>query len=218
MVFSGGAWSKRFEAWLSKLAFEVALDRDTFLELRAEVQHHQGRLARLDSRVEELSRTSVYAERVQRMRCFRGLDTLTAMGVVTALHNAERFRRPEEMMSYVGLTPSESSSGRRERRGAITRQGDRLLRRLLVEAANNQASKPRHSPALAARRKGQPPEVVAVAEKAALRLHRRFWRLKLAGRPHNVVVVAIARELVGFLWAMFHLETASRQAIPGTHR
>jgi len=217
MVFAGHAWTKRFEAWLSKLSFEAALDKDSFVELRTEVHHHQSRLDRLDSRIDEISKTGFYAERVQQMRCFRGIDTLTAMGIVTTLHNPERFRTPEAMMSYVGLTPSESSSGTRERRGPITRQGDKLLRRLLIEAANNQASKPRNNPRLIACRKNQPPEIVDLAEKAALRLHKRYWHLKLTGRLHNVAVVAIARELVGFLWAMLQLETTRPPSAGAAH-
>ena len=136
-----------------------------------------------------------------------GIDTLTAMLLLAELHDVQRFPTVRALMAYLGLVPGEHSSGERHRRGPITKTGNTLARRLVVEAAWHYRHRPGVSRTLAQRRSGQPPRVIALADKAQQRLCRCFRRLA-EHKPGPVVTVAVARELVGFLWAALHPETA----------
>lgn len=130
------------------------------------------------------------------------------MIVLAELHDFRRFTSPRDLMSYLGLTPSEYSSSDRKRRGAITKAGNSHVRRVLVEAAHNYRFKPAVKGTLKQRREGQPAAVIAIADKAQQRLHKRYFKLKEGYRkPHNVAVVAVARELVGFIWAILNHRT-----------
>jgi hypothetical protein len=133
--------------------------------------------------------------------CFRGIKTVTAMTILTELHGVERFASPRGLMAFLGLVPSENSSGDIVRRGGITGAGNRHVRRVLVEAAQNYRTRPSARGAVMKRRQGQPAWVIAIADRAQQRLHRRFWRLLEKGKAHNKAVVAVARELAGFIWA-----------------
>ena len=123
------------------------------------------------------------------------------MLILAELHDFRRFQAPRALMAYLGLVPGEDSTGEKHRRGRITRAGNGLVRRLLVEAAWRYRRRPGIGVALARRRTGQPPRVIAIADKAQQRLCRRFRRLADQHKPAPKIVVAIARELVGFLWA-----------------
>ena len=165
------------------------------------------RLAELDAQLATVATTDPYREPVGWLRCFRGIDTLTAMLLLAELHDVQRFPTARALMAYLGLVPVEHSSGERHRRGPITKTGNTLARRLVVEAAWHYRHRPGVSRTLAQRRSGQPPRVIALADKAQQRLCRRFRRLA-EHKPGPVVTVAVARELVGFLWAALHPETA----------
>lgn len=132
------------------------------------------------------------------------------MVILTEIHDPSRFATPRELMAYLGLTPSEYSSGTRKTRGCITKAGNAHVRRVLVEAAWHYRQRPSASRYMMRRREGQPAAVIAIADRAQVRLHRRYYRLKEGHRKHhNVVTVAIARELVGFVWAVLHHEKAA---------
>ena len=154
----------------------------------------------LDAQLATVATTDPYREPVGWLRCFRGIDTLTAMLLLAELHDVQRFPTARALMAYLGLVPGEHSSGERHRRGPITKTGNTLARRLVVEAAWHYRHRPGVSRTLAQRRSGQPPRVIALADKAQQRLCRRFRRLA-EHKPGPVVTVAVARELVGFLWA-----------------
>ena len=128
------------------------------------------------------------------------------MTLVTELHDFRRFRRPRELMSYLGLIPSEHSSGGHTQRGGITKTGNGHARRVLIECAWNYRHPAKVSRTLQKRRQGQPARVIAIADKAHRRLSGRYRRMTSRGKEHNKVVVAIARELVGFLWATLTVE------------
>jgi transposase len=138
---------------------------------------------------------------VARLRCLRGIDTLTAVTVLLEVFDFRRFDSPRPFMSFVGLVPREHSSGGKEARGGITKTGNTHLRRVLIEAAWHYQHRPRPNKAVQARRAGQPPAVVALAEQAETRLHRRFTRLVARGKRPVIAATAVARELCGFLWA-----------------
>ena len=136
-----------------------------------------------------------------RLVCLRGVSTLTALALSVELGDWERFRA-RSLGPFLGLTPSEDSSGGRRRQGAITKTGNTHARRLLVEAAWQQRRPPRASAALERRRQGQPAAVRARADESARRLHARWHALEGRGKRRTIVAVAVARELAGHCWAL----------------
>jgi transposase len=159
-------------------------------------------VGRLDKQLEAVAHGVRYRQQVGWLCCLRGVQTVTAMTILSELHGFERFESPRQLMAYLGLVPSEQSSGERQSRGGITKTGNSHVRRILIEAAWHSRHRPLTSSQLRRRRQGQPAWAVALAEKAQARLHDRYRRLTARGKNRNKVVVAIARELVGFLWAM----------------
>lgn len=199
-------WTKKHQLWLHTVRFEHEADQAAFDDYLLAVEQVADRLKALDSRLEAVAQKEPYAERVGWLRCFRGIDTLTAISLLAELHDFSRFRGPRELMSYLGLVPSEHSSGARHRRGGITKAGNRHVRRLLVEAAWHNRHRPLVGVTLKKRRVGQPAAVIAVADRAQQRLSARFVRLVLGrGKPSTTVAVALARELAGFLWAILRV-------------
>ena len=162
------------------------------------------RLASLDKQVESLAERPEYREVVGLLRCFKGIDTLTAITLVMEIFEFGRFGCPRALMSYLGLVPSESSSGDKRRSGAITKTGNKRIRRLLTESAWHYRHFTGVGKELKRRRQDQPQWAIDIADRAMVRLRRRYWRLLQRGKVPNKVVVAIARELVGFIWAMLH--------------
>lgn len=160
-----------------------------------------------DRRIEEVARTSPYWETVQRLMCLRGVGLYTAMVLVTEIGDANRFRGPKELMSYLGLVPREYNSAKTQRSGRITKVGNRRGRWVLGEAAWRQTSKPKKNARLEGARKTQPPEVVAIARKAEKRLHHKFWKVASRG-DRKVAATAVAREMAGFVWAVMTLKVA----------
>lgn len=210
-VFGAGCnWTQRHRVWLKSIRFEVHGLQEVLDNYILAVEQIEDRLSHLGAHVAEVAQTERYAKRVGWLCCLRGVDTVTAMTILSELHDPGRFRHPRELMSYLGLTPSEYSSGGRTRRGSITRTGNGHVRRVLVEAAWAYRHRPSVSAHLARRRKGQPAEVIAIADRAQLRLHKRYFRLKEGCcKHHNVVTVAVARELVGFIWSILNREKAA---------
>jgi transposase len=203
-VFGTGsqrAWSQAHRWWLGTQTFERVSERVMFEDYLLAVEQVEVRKRSLELHLEDLAREPRYAEAVGRLRCFRGIDTVTAITLLAELHDFRRFRSPSQLMAYLGLVPSEHSSGPRQQRGAITRTGNRHVRRLLIEAAWHNRHKPRVGVALAQRRHGQPAAIIALADKAQMRLSRRYRRMEQRGKHPARIVVAIAREMVGYLWA-----------------
>jgi transposase len=203
------AWTQAHRRWVRGLQFDHDADRTVVADYLAAIEHGEERLRALDQKLTEVSRQDPYREPVGWLRCFRGIDTLTALTVVAELHDFRRFQSPRELMAYLGLVPSEHSTGDKHRRGAITKAGNGHARRVLVEAAWHARHRPAVSRKLRERRTGQPGWVIALADRAQARLHRRYWRFIQRGKPHNVAVTAVARELVGFLWATLFLRDRS---------
>lgn len=160
------------------------------------------RVEALDRQLAEISERGECAGLVARLRCVRGIDTLTALGVVAEIGDFRRFDSAEAFMSFVGLVPSERSSGESRRQGSITKAGNAYARRLLVEAAWHSRRRPKVSYELARRQRGQDPAVLERTWTAQQRLHRRFHRMAGRGKPSQKIVVACARELAGFVWAI----------------
>lgn len=207
-LFSGTkrAWGTRHMAWLHSLSFDDRASRATFDGYLIAIDELEQRLAHIDTTLAEIATQEPYKEPVGWLRCFRGIDTVTAIAVIAELHDFRRFGSPRALMGYLGLVPSENSSGDSRRRGPITCAGNNHVRRLLVEAAWHNRHRPAVSLPLRRRREGQPQRVVAVADRAQTRLHRRYSRLIARGKPTTKAVVAVARELTGFIWFLLHPE------------
>ena len=202
-------WGSRHWAWLEQLRFDDPMSQATFDSYRLVVQQLEERQRQLDVQLAEFGAREPYREPVGWLRCFRGIDTVTAVCLVAELHDFRRFRAPRQLMAYVGLVPSECSSGERERRGAITKAGNRHVRRLLVEAARHQRFRLALSAPLRRRREGQPARVLAIADRAQERLCARYRRMSLQGKASPKIIVAMARELTGYLWATLHPAAAA---------
>jgi len=203
IVFREGkkAWTKRFRAWLERVRPTLdPLDATVLGAYLSALSHKETLRAALDAEVERVAATEPYAGAVARLRCLRGVDTLSALSLAVEIGDAARFDTPRRLMGYLGLNVSERSSGGSTRRGSITKAGNTRCRRLLVEAAWHYRHRPAASEAILRRREGQSPEVLGSAARADDRLHRRFASL-LERMPSQKAVVAVARELTGFVWA-----------------
>jgi transposase len=194
-------WTRAHRQWIDRLEWSHSAERVVVEDYLLAIDHLQARLVELDARLAEIAQTAPYREPVGWLRCFRGIDTLTAMLILAELHDFRRFQTPRALMAYLGLVPGEDSSGEKHRRGRITKMGNALVRRVLIEASWHYQHRAGVGPALAARRKGQPGRVIAIADKAQHRLCRRFRRLSAEHKPAPKVAVAVARELAGFIWA-----------------
>jgi transposase len=198
----GRAWTQRHWVWLRAQRFDAPAAQRTFDEYLAQLDFSADRLRALDGELETLAQQAPWQALVARLRCLRGISTLSALTLLAEIQDFRRFRSARELMSFVGLVPSLHASGGTERRGPITKTGNAHVRRILGEAAWHY----RHRPALAGRVRAaaarQPDAVRADALKAQHRLHHRYWRLVNRGKPPQVAVIAVARELCGFVWAL----------------
>jgi transposase len=199
--YSGRNWTRAHRQWINSLTWTYAAERVVVDDYLLAIDHTEARLVELGIRLAEVAETEPYREPVSWLRCFQGIDTLTAMLILAELHDFRRFASAPALMAYLGLVPGEDSSGEKHRRGRITRTGNALVRRLLVEVAWHYQHRPNIGVALTRRRKGQPGRVIAIADKAQQRLCRRFRKLAAEHKPAPKIAVAIARELAGFLWA-----------------
>lgn len=195
------AWSRRHDAWLRAQTWPiVALDQTHRAYLRA-VDEVVARLRTVEEDLRALLDLEPLKPRVVRLRCFRGIDDLTALTIAAELGDPRRFPTAPSVMAFVGLVPSEHSSGTKQARGAITKTGNAHLRRVLVEAAWQYRHHPFVSAAVRQRQRGAPAVVIAQAWTAQQRLHRRYQRFAARGKPKQHIVTAVARELTGFVWA-----------------
>ena len=200
--YSGRNWTRAHRRWIDSLEWAQPAERVVVDDDLLAIDHTEARLIELDARVADVAQTEPYRERVGWLRCFRGIDTLTAMLILAELHDFRRFDSPRALMAYLGLGTGRGFQRRQaSARGRITRTGNALVRRVLVETAWHYQHRPHVGVALARRRKGQPGRVIAIADKAQQRLCRRFRRLAEQHKPSPKIAVAIARELSGFLWA-----------------
>jgi transposase len=205
-VYPGTPWTKQYwTEWLPQLHWPHAAERHVVRDYELAIRHVAGRLDELDRAIAEIALTPPYDAPVAALRCFRGIDTLIAMTLLAELYDLRRFPHPRALMAFVGLVPSEHSSGDRQSRGRLTRTGNTLVRRMLIQAAWQYNRPPSLNAALQQRRAGQPVAVLAIAMKAEQRLCHRYLRLCARQKSKPLVIAAVARELVGFIWAMMQL-------------
>ena len=206
----GKNWTQRHWDYLRRVQLD-GLDAVTYRELLTLLEFKLDGLKRVEAQVAQLSTEEPYREVVSRLRCYRGIETLTAMVVVSELWDIRRFPTAESLMSYLGLVPSEDSSGGRQHRGSITKTGNAYCRRVLVEAAWHYRWAPRTGIRLKQRQRGQAPETIKRSWKAQYRLHAKYWRVSRHSEKRKAAV-AVARELAGFIWAEMH--AAARESVP----
>lgn len=198
------AWTMKYWAWLKTVRFEFEAQEATLLDYRTEVERAADRIERLEKAIDAAVETAPAQMKavIEALQSLRGVAKITATTLVTEVGNFSRFARPKLLMGYGGLVPSEHSSGNRKRQGGITKTGNAHLRRVLVEAAWTY----RHKPTLCGnhkkRQEGLSEEIKAISWKAQHRLHNRYWRLTSKGKVPGKAITAVARELVGFMWAV----------------
>jgi len=194
-------WTLAHRRWLARQCFENQNTELAYLDALAHVDGLVARRAALDDRLSRLALEGEWADTVARLRCFRGLDTLSALVLCLEVGDFHRFRRAVQLPAWLGLTPSLHESGDSSTQGPITKTGSRYARRILVEAAWHCGRPPYVGVTLARRQHDQPAHVLQIAWRCQHRLHRLHRGLRERHKPPNLVTVALARELACFLWA-----------------
>jgi transposase len=198
----GRAWTARHHAWLLGLDLGHGAAQTTLADAIGAVDMLCHRREQLERELVARLADAPWASDVAKLRCLRGVDTLTAVGLCAEIGDFQRFARAEQLMHYLGLVPTEDTTGQQRRLGAITKTGSGHARRLLVEAAWHYRKRPAISTALHDRQAGQPAQAIAIAWSAQQRLHRTWQRLEQRAKRRGIIAVAAARELAGFCWAI----------------
>ena len=199
--FPHKAWTQPHEQWLGKLSFEDVISGATFVDYLCAVQSLVQRRRVLIDALEAAVVESSHAKTVARLRCFRGIDTLTAAGLCAEVGDFHRFAKPALLSGFLGVVPSEYTSDEKRTQGQITKAGPPHARRLLVEAAHHYRHQPAVRLGLQARQAGQDPRVVQIAWRCQRRLHERWTHLAgTRGKRTGTVAIACARELAAFCW------------------
>ena len=197
-------WTGKHYRWLKGVKFEAAGDQGVFDEYLSVIRGLEDRITRMDARIKEAAESEPYAERVKMLRAFRGIDNLTALTLICEIGDFRRFPTAEAFMAYLGLVPSEHSSGKKRQQGGITKAGNGHIRKLLVESSWQYPRPEQVSKRLAERRVGTDERTIAPADKAIHRLHQKYVRLLFGGKSKQAAITAVARELSGFIWAVMN--------------
>lgn len=193
-------WTHHHRVWLRSIELSSKHLQLVLHEHLAHLDYLESRLTSLDSEIVQLAEIETYAPSVQKLRCLRGIGTLTAMVLIAEITDFRRFASPRALMAFLGLIPSENSSGERHKGGAITKAGNHRCRTLLVEAAQHYSRKPCVSYQMKHKLSQADAHTNTVAINCMHRLHKRYWHLQLKGKIRQQAIVAVARELVGFVW------------------
>lgn len=201
--YEKGKWTQAHLKWLKSIELG-AMDRETLNEYLITYEYFTNRIETFDRRIEELASGTEYVEKVKKLVCFLGVKTHTALSCIVETGDFQRFAKGNIYAAYLGLAPGEDSSSDSINRLPITKAGNSHLRRLLVEATRGicKGAVGHKSKDLKARQSGNPPEVIAYADKANERLRRKYYRMIRHGKKKNVAVTAVARELACFIWGM----------------
>ncbi len=195
-------WTQAYWRWLEKLVIEHPMQRFVFQEYIDTVHHHSERVKVIETQMAQSLEHWCLAPVVRALMAMRGINLVCAMGIVAEIGDISRFDRPSQLMSYLGLIPSEHSSGDSQRRGSITKTGNKHVRRLLIESAWCYRFAARKSNTIQRRAEQCSEAVQAIAWKAQLRLCARYRHLQRRSLMPVKIVTAIARELCGFIWAI----------------
>lgn len=197
------AWTLKYLDWVRRqVKFDLFAHQAVLEDYLAEVEHVRERLRRIERRIDDAVAEAPESMRavIAGLQALRGVAKLSAVTIVSELGPLSRFARPRKLMGYSGAVPSEHSTGRKPRRGSITKTGNAHLRRVVIESSWSYRYRPHISPTLRKRQEGLPPEIREIAWKAQHRLHRRYQQLSAQGKTKQKVVTAVGRELLGFIW------------------
>ena len=198
------AWTQPYMIWVKQIRFSQVAQESTRLDYLTEVEHMGERVLRLEKAITEAVTLASpeLQEVVKDLQAMRGIAQISAVTIAAELGNISRFKGARQLMGYSGAVPSEDSSGKRLKRGSITKTGNAHLRRIAVEAAWSYRLRPGVGPALRKRQEGVPEEIKEIAWKAQHRLHKRYMKLSAAGKDQRKIITAVGRELLGFIWAI----------------
>ena len=204
--YDGGKnyWTQKHVKWLKSLKLGGIL-QECLDEYLVTYDYLANKVERLDKRIEELACGESYQEKVKKLSCLIGVKTHTALAALVEIGDFNRFAEAEKLAAFLGLVPSEESSGGKLIHGSITKAGNSHVRRLLVEAAQSytRGAVGYKSKELKRRQSGNTPQVIAYADRANERLRRKFYHMTLLnGTNRNVAATAIARELACFMWGL----------------
>ena len=208
------AWTEPYMVWVGQVRFERPAQQATLLDYLHEVDHMAARVKRLEQAITEAVKLASpqVQEVVKGLQALRGIAEISAVTIMAELGQISRFETARQLMGYSGAVPSEDSSGKRKRRGSITKTGNAHLRRIVVEAAWSYRHRPGIGTRLRKRQEGIPEPIKEIAWKAQVRLSKRYARLAVAGKDQRKIITAVGRELLGFIWAIgVKVETANKQ-------
>ena len=198
---NGSYWTKRHRRWLAELRkFPYLHQQIAFEELKRAIDQIEARIATLDQTIETAIKSWHFAPVVDALRALRGINTTIAATIVAEIGDITRFENPRQLMAWLGLVPSEHSSGSTIRRGRLTKTGNALARTMLVEAGWSYRHPPKEGHPYLKRSDHLPQQIKDIGWKAQTRLCKRYRHLSRAGKPQPRVIAAIARELAGFVW------------------
>jgi len=195
-------WTKKYRDWLDTLKFESPVLRVVFQEYYHQLKELEQRILRLEEEIKIQATQGIHAPTIQALQALRGVALITATSLVAEIGSFKRFPTPRQFMAYVGLVPSEFSSGEKRRQGEITKTGNRHIRRLLTESAWSYRYQPAVKGELKRRQDGLPPSIQSISWKAQKRLHKKYYQLLSKGKNGGKAITAVARELAGFIWAI----------------
>ncbi len=203
-------WTHQYRLWLPQIRalldshLQIALD-----EHLGHLDYLESRIGRLEQEIEKIAESDSYAPFVNKLCAFKGIGSLAAMLLIAEITDFHRFGSPGALMAFLGLIPSENSSGDKQDGGSITKTGNPRCRTQIIESVQSYMKRPVISPQMKNNLASVDAHSANIAVKCMNRLHKRFWSLVMKGKTHNVAITAIAREFVGFIWAMMQSEQAA---------
>lgn len=202
-------WTFQHRKWLWDLKMPNEYLQTILDEHLAHLDYIQSRIKHFDQQIEKLAESELYAPAVKKLRAFKGIGTLSAMLFIVEITDFQRFPNPRALMAFLGLIPSEHTSGDNQRGGPITKTGNSRCRTQLIECAQHYVKQPRINIRMKAALAQVDPHSAAIAIKCLKRLHKRYWTLTMKGKLKPVAKTTIARELAGFIWAMMQPQTVN---------
>jgi len=195
-------WTIKHRTWLSTLKLRDSYSQSVLAEYLGHLDYLRSRISNLDGMITEIANSELYKSSVTKLKAFKGIDTLSAMILIAEITDFRRFPNPGSLMAFLGLIPSENSSGDKQKGGSITKAGNHRCRTQLIESVQHLMKKPTISYKMKKNLEQVDPVSANIAIKCMHRLHKRFWALIMKGKSRNKAKTAIAREFAGFIWAM----------------
>lgn len=205
-------WTLQHRRWIQEISFTEQFLQQVLQEYLAHLEHLETCVARLDTQIDQVAKSETYAPSVKKLRALKGMGTLSAMILIAEITDFRRFPNPRALMAFLGLIPSENSSSDKQYGGPITKTGNRRCRTQLIESVRHYIKKPRMSAQMKTDCALISADCVNMVQECMRRLHKRYWTLVMKGKHHNLALTAIAREFVGFIWALMTKDHTAAQA------